>query len=106
MTNSTFKAARFVVDTEVAPTLAELSNQLAQQTKGWTARGFEFVKQVPELASAFATMPTSMAVAKALAAAGAVFVHLREKSAKREAARSGMYYLLRVRDANSGRGGG
>lgn len=94
-------AARFLVETDVAPALAELANELGKPTKGWTGRGFEFVKQVPEIASAFATMPPSLAIAKALAAAGAVFVDLHGKSAKREAARSGMYYLLRLRDLNA-----
>jgi hypothetical protein len=94
-------AARFLVETDIAPALAELANELSKPTKGWTARGFEFVRQVPELATAFATMPIGLTIAKALAAAGAVFVDLDAKSAKREAARSGMYYLLRLRDLNT-----
>ena len=95
------KASRFLVETDVVPTLAELSNALHQPTKGWMGRGFEFVKQVPELATAFATMPAELALAKALAATGAVFMDLHDKSARRDAARSGMYYLLRLRDINA-----
>jgi hypothetical protein len=64
------EAARFVVETEVQPTLVELQNALSQPAKHWTVRGFEFAKQVPELASPFVTMPREIAVARALAAVG------------------------------------
>ena len=95
------RAAAFLVQTDVAPALAEIANALSKPAKGWMTRGYELVKQVPELASAFASMPTSLATAKALAAVGGVFVDLREHSAQREAARSGLYYLLRIRDVNA-----
>lgn len=95
------KAARFLVQTDIAPALAELSDALSRPTRGWVTRGFDLVKQVPELASAYATMPPSLATAKALAAVGGVFVDLREKGARRDAARSGMFYLLRIREANA-----
>jgi hypothetical protein len=95
------KAASFLVQTDIAPALAELSSTLSKPTAGWMTRGFEFAKQVPELASAFASMPTSLATAKAIAALGGVFVDLHDKSSRREAARSGLYYLLRLREISS-----
>ena len=95
------KAAQFLVQTDIAPALAELSDEISKPTRGWVNRGFDIVKQIPELASAYATMPPSLATAKALAAVGGLFVDLREKGARRDAARSGMYYLLRMQEANS-----
>ncbi len=98
------EAARFVVETEVQPTLVELQSALSKPAKHWTVRGFELAKQVPELASAFATMPLGLAVAKAMAVFGGVFVDIHEKRAQREAARSPMYYLLRLKRTTDGSG--
>jgi len=89
------KAAHFIAATEVQPALLELQEALSRSKKPWTVRAFEAAKQVPELVSSFATMPLNIAVAKALAVVGGIFVD--DAIDKREAARSPMYYLLRAR---------
>lgn len=90
-------AANFVIKTSVLPALLELQNKLSTPKRSWTVRAFDAVKQVPELVSAFATLPPSVATAKLLAATGGFFVDLHEASNKREVARSPLYYLLRLR---------
>ena len=94
------KSASFLAKTEVLPTLAELSNELNKPAKGWAARGFEVVRQAPALVAAYYAVTTEQFVAAALAVAGGLLVDLREKSRTREAARSGLYYLLKLQQRN------
>jgi hypothetical protein len=93
-------AARFIVQTDVEPALAELRNELAKPARGWLTRTFDLAKQVPVLATTFATMPREIAYAHVLAALGGLLTDLNDKSPKKTAARSGMYYLLRLQKAN------
>lgn len=95
------KAARFIVRVEVEPTLAELREQLAKPTRGWLTRTFDVVKQAPMLATTFATMPRGIFYAQVLAAVGGMVTDLNDKRSASAAARSNMYYLLRLQQANS-----
>lgn len=97
------KAARFVVETEVHPSLVELREAIERPSKRWYNRAFDIAKQAPELATSFATMPASIAIAKVLAAIGSILVDVQSEQLKKEAARSGMYYLLKLREANETR---
>lgn len=92
------RAAKFVVETSVFPPLEELREALERPSKPWYNRTFDVVKQVPELATNFASMPMSMAIAKALASLGGILVDMQGEHAKKDGARSGMYYLLKLKD--------
>jgi hypothetical protein len=93
------RAACFIVETEVQPTLIELKASIEAPSKRWYNRALEVAKQVPELAASFATMPTNVAIAKVLAALGSILVDMQSEEAGKRASRSGMYYLLKLRDA-------
>jgi len=94
------KAARFVVETEVHPSLVELREAIASPSKRWYNRAFDVAKQVPELATSFATMPINIAIAKVLTAIGSILIDVHSERSKEAAARSGMYYLLKLREGN------
>lgn len=90
------RAARFIVETDVQPTLLELKAALEAPSKRWYSRAMDATKQVPELVTSFATMPTHLAIARALSALGGVLVDIHAEKAERNASRSGMYYLLKL----------
>ena len=94
------QAAKFLVETEVQPSLIELQNVINKPSKRWYYRAFDAAKQVPELATAYATMSPNLAIAKTLAAIGNIFVDIHAERAENEAKRSGMYYLLKLKEAN------
>lgn len=98
--NEVIEAAQFLIETEVHPSLVELREAVERPDKRWYSRALEAAKQVPELATSFATMPTNIAIAKVLATIGSILVDMQSGQAKKEAARSGMYYLLKLRDVN------
>lgn len=94
------QAARFIAETQVEPSLAELRAGLERSGGDWYKRTFDVVKEVPTLVTMYATMPAEIAIAKALAMFGGLVQDIRTTSnGKNEAARSGMYYLLRMQDA-------
>ncbi len=94
------QAAKFLVETEVQPSLIELQNIINAPSKKWYYRAFDAAKQVPELATAYATMPPNLAIAKTLTAIGNILVDIHAEQAENEAKRSGMYYLLKLKEAN------
>lgn len=93
------RASRFLIETEVQPSLIELRAAIEAPGKRWYNRAFDVAKQVPELATSFATLPTNVAIAKVLAALGAILVDMQSEETEKRASRSGMYYLLKLRDA-------
>ena len=94
-------AAKFVVESEVVPSLAELKDAIERPGKRWYGRAFDTVKQVPALVTSFATMPANIVIAQALAAIGGIFVDLQAENAKKDTSRSGMYYLLKLQERNA-----
>lgn len=90
------KQAQFLVATEIQPALLELSNGLEKSTKSLTTRAFEVVKHVPTLAASAMTMDWSLAIAHALAAVGGILTEQQQDNPKAVAARSPVYYLLRL----------
>lgn len=94
------RAAKFIAETQVEPSLAELRAGLERTGSDWYKRAYDLAKEVPTLATMYATMPKEIAIAKALAMFGGVFQDIRSTSnGKKDAAKSGMYYLLRMQDA-------
>lgn len=91
-------ASRFLIETEVQPSLIELKAAIEAPGKRWYNRAFDVAKQVPELVTSFATLPTNVAIAKVLAALGAILVDMQSEDTEKRASRSGMYYLLKLRD--------
>ncbi len=94
------QAAKFLVETEVQPSLLELQNVINAPSRKWYYRAFDAAKQVPELATAYATMSQNLAIAKTLAAIGNILVDIHAEKAENAAKRSGMYYLLKLKEAN------
>lgn len=88
--------ARFLVQTEVATNLEQLRADVERASKPFLSKAFEVVKHAPTLASTYATMGLEMAIAQALATFGAIVVDHREDGPNAVAARSPMYYLLRL----------
>lgn len=92
------KAAKFMVETSVVPHLVELRSAVEKPNKPWYSRAFDLAKQVPELTTSFATMPVGLFAAKALGTIGGFLVDADEGQRKKQAARSGMYYLLKLKE--------
>ncbi|HYK16909.1 MAG TPA: hypothetical protein VEV37_02755, partial [Bryobacteraceae bacterium] len=61
------REARFIAETTVAPELEQLKAELARPSQPWYRRVVDLATAAPSIAGAFATMPTSLAIAKALA---------------------------------------
>jgi len=95
------KQAKFLVQTDVYPRLAELEAIVKNPTKHWSRRAVDIAKAVPELALNFSTMPAKLAIAKFLATAAGVLADMRDSeiSTQDQLTRSGLYYLLKLRDA-------
>ena len=95
------KQAKFLVETEVYPKLAELDAAIKDPAKHWYRRMIDIAKAVPELAANFLTMPRSLAIAKFLGNAASVLGDTRDSQLSREqqTTRSGLYYLLKLRKA-------
>lgn len=94
------RAAKFIVQTQVEPSLAELRSGLERSGGNWYKRAFDIAKEVPVLATMYASMPPEIVIAKVLAMIGGIFVDSQTSSGqKKEASKSGMYYLLRMQDA-------
>lgn len=93
------REARFLVETTVAPELAELRDQLAKPHRPWHRRAMDAAKSIPELVGNYATLPPSMATAKLLAALGSALADARDDQLAAAAKRGGFNYLLRIQDA-------
>lgn len=94
------QAAKFLVETEVQVSLIELQNVINKPSKKWYSRAFDAAKQAPELVTAYTTMPTNIAIAKTLTAIGNIFVDIHAEEVEKQAKRTGMYYLLKLQEAN------
>jgi hypothetical protein len=67
--------------------------------KHWYRKAVDIAKAVPELAVNFSTMPAHFAIAKFLARTAGVLADMRDLqiSTQDQLARSGLYYLLKLR---------
>jgi hypothetical protein len=91
------KHAKFLVETTVYPELEELTRYVQDPVRPWYRRVADLAKDVPELASAFYTMPTNLFIAKLLAKTAGALADLRDdqRSAEKRT-QKGLYYLLRI----------
>jgi hypothetical protein len=96
--NDVKKEARFIAETTVEPELEQLKADLARPNKPWYRRVVDLVTAAPSIAGAFATMPTSLAIAKALAKATIILADIRDSQLEQEGIgkRGGFHYLLRI----------
>jgi hypothetical protein len=92
------KEARFIVETTVAPELEQLKAELARPSRPWYRRVVDLTTALPEIVGGFATLPTEIAVAKALAKATKILANIRDDQLEREGIgkRGGFHYLLRM----------
>jgi hypothetical protein len=92
------KQAKFLVQTDVYPKLAELEAVTKDPTKHWYRKATDIAKAVPELALNFSTMPAHLAIAKFMAKAAGVLAVIRDSqiSTQDQLARSGLHYLLKL----------
>jgi hypothetical protein len=97
------KAAAFLVRTEVEPTLADLRAQLAKPSGNWLDRAAAVAKDIPTLATAYASMAPGVVYAQVAATIMGLLLSMRAGDPKSAVAKSGMYYLLRLQDANARR---
>jgi hypothetical protein len=93
------KHAQFLAETTVYPQLFELDALLNNPSKPWRKRVIDVAKKTPELITNFATMPKNLAVAKVLGALVSALADVRDDQIDKDQklARSGLYYLLRIR---------
>jgi hypothetical protein len=92
------REARFIAETTVAPELEQLKAELARPIQPWYRRLVDLATATPEIIGAFATMPTSLAIAKALAKATKILADIRDSQLEHEGIgkRGGFHYLLRM----------
>jgi hypothetical protein len=92
------KEARFIAETTVAPELEQLKAELARPSQPWYRRVVDLVTAAPSIVGAFATMPTSLAIAKALAKVTTILADIRDSQLEHEGIgkRGGFHYLLRI----------
>lgn len=76
--NDVQKEARFIAETTVAPELEQLKAELARPSQPWSRRVVDLVTAIPSIVGAFATMPTSLAIAKALAKVTTILADSRQ----------------------------
>ena len=87
-------AAKFVVDTEVYPSLMELKNELAKPRKGWLSRSWDLTKKLPQLAVSYAALNREEALPKTVEALGDWIV----AGTSQGSPRSDFYYLLKLEE--------
>lgn len=95
------REARFIVETSVLPELEALTEVLARPQRPWHRRAADAAMSIPEIVGNFATLPVPLATAKLLATLVSVLADVRDDQLAAEGAakRSGLYYLLRVRNS-------
>jgi hypothetical protein len=95
------KQAKFLVETEVYPKLAELEAVVKNPAKHWYNKAVDVAKAVPELAVNLAAIPANLAIAKFLAKIAVVLSQARDEQIAKEdqVAKTGLYYLLKLKDA-------
>ena len=96
---------RFFVETEIVPVLDELRSSMNAPGRPWHKRAVDFVRVIPELATAFMTLDPQTALGKVLTTyAGQLFSEAMAAGDQREALkRSGLYYLLKLQTYQSDR---
>jgi len=92
------REARFIAETMVAPELEQLKAELARPSQPWYRRVVDLATVAPAIVGAFATMPTGLAIAKALAKATKILADIRDSQLEHEGIgkRGGFHYLLRI----------
>ena len=95
------KEAKFLVQTDVYPRLAELDAVIKNPTRHWYRRAVDLARAAPELAANFATMPVHIALAKSFAKIAGVLADVRDEqiSTRDQMTKTGLYYLLKIRSA-------
>jgi hypothetical protein len=93
--------AKFLVDTDVYPRLSELESVINEPGKPWYRRAVDLVKDAPELAANFATLPLHLSLAKVIAKFATVLADTRdEQREKDQLVKSGLYYLLKIKGSH------
>lgn len=93
------REAKFLVETTVQPDLDDLREQLTRPSRPWYRRAIGALKDAPELALNFTTLPTNIAVAKLLARMTELLVDVRDEQvggAEGAVKRGALHYLLKV----------
>jgi hypothetical protein len=95
--------AKFIAETMVAPELEQLKADLERPNKPWYHWPVKLVTPLPVIVGAFATMPTELAIAIALAKYTKVLADIRDSQLEHEGIgkRGGFHYLLRIERATS-----
>jgi hypothetical protein len=98
---------RFFIDTEIAPAMDELRSAMNDPARPWFKRAVDAAKIFPSVAGAFLAGSPAAALAMAITkSAEQFFVEVAAHGDKKEALkRSGLYYLLKLEQFQSDKGG-
>lgn len=88
------EAARFIIETDVYPTLVELKNELNKPSRGWIERAWDSTKKIPLIVAAYAQFDPRITVPALLI----LFGDWIRENFKKEKPRSNLYYLLKLED--------
>ena len=93
------EAAKFIVKTEVYPSLLELKDELEKPKKGWLSRSWDLTKKVPGLFTLYAKFNLQEALKGTVIA----LVDWLVAGFSEEKPRSNYYYLLKLEEIGKGR---
>jgi hypothetical protein len=98
------REASFLIESTVLPELAEMKDELSRPTRPWHRRLADLATAAPEIAGAFATMPTGLAIATALSKTVGLLADIRDAQLEREGLgkRGGFHYLLKLDALSTG----
>jgi hypothetical protein len=98
--NEIKRAAEFIANTEVYPKLEEFKNALAKaKQRGWWSRTWDLAKHAPGLAALYSAGHFPAAIGGSLKAFGGWFI----AGVTEQAPRSGLHYLLKLKERASPR---
>ena len=88
------EAAKFIAETEVYPSLAELKSELEKPKKGWLSRSWGLTKKTPSLIASYASLNLEKAIPDTMTALGDWLV----SGASEDKHHSHFYYLLKLQE--------
>jgi hypothetical protein len=94
------REAKFLAETSVYPELADLRKTIEDPGRPWHRRAVDLAMNIPELASAFATLPTHLAFSKVFASIAQALAGERDAQLEkqRKIERSGLAFLLKIEE--------
>jgi hypothetical protein len=94
------KHAKFLVETEVFPNLAELEAVIQNPKKHWYRRAADLAKDAPVLVGNFFKLPMGVALTGVLIKILGTLVDIRDEQVSKDSlvTKNGLYYLLKLKE--------